>query len=84
MANALKWVPNWEWTDIEIVLENCNFFWRRSHLRELREMWDKNYSIQYMANYFDRDPDEILLALLHLSKENRVSKRKFGLFGGIG
>lgn len=75
--------PTWNDTHT-IVLENANFFWRNADLGELKKMWKNNYSISYMNDYFNRsDPDEIFLALLHLSRMNQIGKRKSGLFEGI-
>lgn len=72
------------WTDHNtIVLENLNFFWKNSKLRELKKLWDKNFSMEYMAHYFKRDPDEIFLALFHMARENRISKRKLSIIDGI-
>jgi hypothetical protein len=64
-----------------IVLEDLNFIWERSELREIKKMWEKNFSVSYMADYFERDPDEILLALIHLAKDDRISARKNGFKG---
>lgn len=64
-----------------IVLESLNFFWDEWELNEIAKMWKSNFSVKYMADYFDRDPDEILPALIHLAKEERIIKRKCGLLG---
>lgn len=64
-----------------IVLEDMNFIWEQSDLREVKKMWEMNFSIIYMAEYFDRDPDEILLALIHLAKDDRIKSRIYGLRG---
>jgi hypothetical protein len=65
----------------QIVLEDLNFLWDRPELRELVQMWNKKFSVLQMAEYFERDPDEILLALIHLARTDRIKKRKGGLFG---
>jgi hypothetical protein len=62
-----------------IVLEDMNFIWEQSDLREVKKMWKMNFSIKYMAEYFDRDPDEILLALIHLAKDDRIKSRIYSL-----
>lgn len=64
-----------------IVLEELNFVWDETELRELELMWQKNVSIKSMSKHFDRDPDEILLALIHLAREDRIKRREGGLFG---
>lgn len=64
-----------------IVLEGLNFFWDEPELEEIVQMWEEQFSVNYISDYFDRDPDEILLALLHLAKTDRIQKRNGGLFG---
>ncbi|PAE20532.1 hypothetical protein CHH80_11000 [Bacillus sp. 7504-2] len=64
-----------------IVLDGLNFFWDRSQLDEIVDMWESEFSIRHIAKYFKRDPDEILLALIHLAKEEKIVQRKSGLFG---
>lgn len=64
-----------------IVLEEMDFIWDSKDLFELRKMWNKDYGIKYMAEYFDRDPDEIMIAIIHLAKEKRIEVRRNGLIG---
>lgn len=64
-----------------IVLEDLNFIWDKKELLEMVEMWEQGKSVIAISNYFDRDPDEILLALMHLAKEDRITSREGGLFG---
>lgn len=64
-----------------IVLDGLDFLWDRPELNELAFLWKKNFSVYYMAEYFERDPDEILLALLHLSRSGRIERRPGGLLG---
>lgn len=64
-----------------IVLEDLNFFWDESELNEMAEIWRQGFSVYYISEYFERDPDEILLALMHLARQERIRRRKGGLFG---
>lgn len=64
-----------------IVLEDLNFIWDQKELIELTKMWEQGKSVIAISSYFDRDPDEIILALMHLAKEERITSRKGGLFG---
>jgi hypothetical protein len=66
-----------------IVLEDLNFIWDRSELNELADMWQKGFSIPAMGEYFERDPDEVLLAIIHLAKEEKIMTRIGGGFGWI-
>jgi hypothetical protein len=57
-----------------IVLDDLNYYWPRKHLRWLRELKAKGYSVQEITKYFARDPDEVLIALIHLatSEKDRI------------
>lgn len=50
-----------------ILLDDLNYYWPRKHLRWLRELKAKGYSVKEITKYFARDPDEVLLALIHLA-----------------
>jgi hypothetical protein len=64
-----------------IVLEEMNFVWDKHQLNELSEMWADGESIEGIAEHFDRDPDEILLALIHIAREDKITARRTGLKG---
>lgn len=64
-----------------IVLDGLDFLWDSEELREVALMWKKGFSIYYMSEYLKRDPDEILLALMHLSRVGRITSRAGGLLG---
>ncbi|USK43751.1 hypothetical protein [Cytobacillus oceanisediminis] len=64
-----------------IVLEELDFIWDDDELDLLKDLWDREFSITWIGNYFERDPDEVLLALIHLAKENRIDRRRTGLKG---
>lgn len=65
-----------------IVLEELDFIWDEGDLTKVARMWRKGFSIQSIAEEFGRDPDEILLAIIHLAKSERIDARPGGL-GGI-
>ena len=64
-----------------ILLEDLDFVWDEKDLRSLSEIWKEGIDIKSIAKYFKRDPDEILLALIHLARRGRIEKRKGGLLG---
>lgn len=66
-----------------IVLEELNFLWDAPELAEVADMWMKGEGIQDIAEYFDRDPDEIILALMHLARSDHISQRKGSLLLGL-
>jgi hypothetical protein len=63
------------------VLEDLDFYFDRIELKEIKEMWEKGEGVYDIAVYFERDPDEIVLALMHLAREDKISQRKGGLKG---
>lgn len=65
-----------------IVCEELNFLWDDPELKELAEMWVEGGDVRLIANYFDRDPDEILMALVHLARKDQINTRKGGLLLG--
>ena len=65
------------------VLEDLNFYWEEKELNSIKKMWIQELSVYYMAAFFDRDPDEILLAIIHLAKGKVIEKRQSGILEGI-
>ncbi|MFE4522163.1 helix-turn-helix domain-containing protein [Cytobacillus firmus] len=64
-----------------IVLEELDFIWDDAELAELIKFWERERSITWIGKYFERDPDEVLLALIHLARQDRIDKRQTGLKG---
>ena len=64
-----------------IVLEDLNFVWDAPELSELSVMWIDGVSVEEIAEHFDRDPDEVVLAIMHLAREDKITARKSGLKG---
>jgi hypothetical protein len=66
-----------------IVCEDLDFVWEESELSEMVTMWNRGVSVETMGKHFNRDPDEVLLAILHLAREAQISSRPSGLKGEI-
>jgi hypothetical protein len=64
------------------VLEDLNFWWDEPELKLIRKMWKLTLSVEHMAEHFNRDPDEVILAIMHLAREDKIKARKCGLMGG--
>lgn len=64
-----------------IILEDIDFEWNTSDISIAIDMWKNKKSIIEIANAFNRDPDEILLLLLHLARQRKIKKRKVSLYG---
>lgn len=65
-----------------LVLEDLDFLWDRPELKEMVQLWEQNLSVSEISEHFERDGDEILVALIHLGREGKLKGRKGGLFGG--
>jgi hypothetical protein len=46
-----------------IVCEELDFTWDGPELKELKKWWTNGIGIKRIAEHFDRDPDEIIIAL---------------------
>lgn len=46
-------------------------------------MWEHGADVRMIGRHFDRDPDEILFALIHLARRGRIGRRKGGLLLGL-
>jgi hypothetical protein len=66
-----------------VVLEDLNFIWDEEELFDIACMWNEELSVMYIADYFERDPDEIILALIHLAREERITQRAGGMLLGL-
>lgn len=75
----LCWKNQYE-TPVITILENLDFIWDLHELKELQYMWRKGYSVNYASDYFERPVEEIVLAIMHLSREEKIARRKGGLF----
>lgn len=61
------------------VLEDCNFEFFESDLIEISKQFRDYRDIEPIAEWMNRDPDEIILAVIHLAKSKKlkqVNRRK--------
>jgi hypothetical protein len=65
-----------------IVLDGLDFFWDEHELEDMAHKWEQGVSLLEIANDFKRDPDEVLLALLHLGRQEKIGRRDGGILGG--
>jgi hypothetical protein len=65
---------------IIVVLEHLDFLYDWSELRELGVIWERGLSIKYAAKYFNRPVAEIMLAIIHLARIEKIKRRRGGLF----
>lgn len=83
---AIRSIENYHMTErrqeVYIALEDLDFIWDIRQVLELDEMWRRGFSLQYMAEYFNRDPDEVAILLMDRLRRGRIRPRKGGIFGG--
>lgn len=63
-----------------VVCENLDFLWDWRDLRELIQIWELELSVRYASEYFGREKGDILLAVMHLARINKIKRRRGGLF----
>ncbi|MGP7817745.1 hypothetical protein [Niallia sp. 01092] len=57
------------------ILEDCDFEFYESELIEIAK-WYTNYrDLEPIAKWLKRDPDEIILAVIHLAKERKINRK---------
>ncbi|WP_433956962.1 helix-turn-helix domain-containing protein [Cytobacillus horneckiae] len=66
-----------------VVLEDLNFVWDEPELMELAELWEEEYSVMYISAQLSRDPDEVIIGIIHLAREDLISQRRGGLLNGL-
>lgn len=59
-----------------VVCSDLNLVWEARDLVEITRMWNKGMGLRYMADYFNRDADEIMIACIHLARRNKITSRK--------
>lgn len=59
-----------------VILENVDFVWEESELETIRLMWLNGESLEQIINAFNRDGDEVFLAILHLARKKRLKGRE--------
>jgi hypothetical protein len=64
-----------------IALEEVDFIWSIREVIEFDRLWRDGYSIEYMADYFDRKPLEVLLLALDRAEKGKIKQRENGIWG---
>jgi hypothetical protein len=63
--------------------ESLEWRWEEKKVRDFDELWRLGYNIYTIANYFDRDPDEVLILAIDRVRSEKISQRAGGLLGTI-
>ncbi|MGJ9460312.1 hypothetical protein [Oceanobacillus sp. CF4.6] len=62
----------------EYVLEDLELAFPRNQLKEVTKSWNKGASIEYIAAKYNRDPDEVFLALFHQARKSKIRRPFMG------
>lgn len=60
--------------NIVVALEDLDFIWDSDELRDMVELHNEGKDIEYMAWFFNRDPDEVFIALFHLARKGKIER----------
>ena len=61
--------------NIVIACEELDYSWCSDELKLMASMWNEGRNLKEMANHFNRDPDEVMIACIHLARKGRISNR---------
>lgn len=64
-----------------IALQELDFSWYPWEVDKVRELWGQGKSIHRIGKIMDRDPDEVVLLIMSLARDNKVSQRPGGVLG---
>lgn len=73
-----KWRPK---SRLVIILDDLDLSFYPWELKEIADMWGDGWSVKRMAKHYDKDPDEIVLALMHLARQRVIDRRPGGALG---
>lgn len=90
MANTK---PNKPIPEQIIVLDDLDFSWTESEVKQVKQLWKKGVSIVEIANtvrkqnldFYRKDQDaidETALLIIHLGRKGQIKSRKGGVMGG--
>lgn len=63
------------------ALEDLDFHWDYEEVKEFKQMWKKGFSIQEMAEYFERPQEEVAVLIIDRAMKDSIKPREGGLWG---
>ena len=66
-----------EWlamSDMVIICEKMKWLWRKTDLERIRQAHFEKMNVFEIAEMMQEDPDDVALALFHLSQEGKLRK----------
>ena len=81
LNNKLNYTNDLHYLDVEIILDDIEFAWNKSHIKKIINMWRAGRTISYIGKEMNRDYDEVFLLLFHLSRQGLIKKRDNYIWG---
>lgn len=64
-----------------IAAEEWNLIFTPRELVQIRDDWAEGLHLADISRRIERDPNEVFVLLLDLTQQNRIRKRKGGIYG---
>jgi hypothetical protein len=61
--------------------DDINFFWDEKEVMRFDELWKNGTNILDIAEFFNRDPDEVVVLAIDRARKGFIGKRKGGIVG---
>jgi hypothetical protein len=61
--------------------DDINFFWDEKEVMAFDELWKNGTNILDIAEFFNRDPDEVMILGIDRARKGFIGKRKGGIVG---
>lgn len=61
--------------------ENLNYFWDEKEVLMFDQLWNNGTNIIDISEFFDRDPDEVVILAIDRARKGFIGKRKGGIVG---
>lgn len=65
---------------LHIACEEMNFFWSEAEVIQFKKLWDAGENILYIAEQFNRDPDEVGLLIIDQARVGNIASRHTAKF----
>lgn len=64
-----------------IALAGLDFSWYQDEIAKVTSWWNRGVSVKRMAELLDRDPDEVAILIMDLTRTRKIKPRNDGVFG---
>jgi hypothetical protein len=61
--------------------DDLNFYWDEREVMQFDRLWKSEMNILEIAEFFNRDPDEVVVLALDRARKGFIGKRKGGIVG---